>query len=81
MLRWLQMDKISMYLTARLLRSGMIYEPLLPASAIASLFCVAVSKTPPIDVIEPEVEPRRRLCPYRPLEPGLWGESLCGKGY
>lgn len=44
---------------------------LLPASAIESLLCVAVSKTPPIDVIELAVEPRRRLCPYRPLEPGL----------
>lgn len=43
---------------------------LLPASAIESLFCVAVSKTPPIDVIELEVDPRR-LCPYRALEPGF----------
>ena len=56
-------------------------EPLSLASAIESLPCVAVSKTPPIDVIELAVEPRRRLCPYRPLEPGLCGESLWGKGY
>lgn len=48
-----------------------LHEPLLPASAMESLLCVAVSKTPPIDVIELAVEPRRRLCPYRPLEPGL----------
>lgn len=49
---------------------------LLLASAIESLPCVAVSKTPPIDVTELAVEPRRRLCPYRPLEPDLCGESL-----
>ena len=40
-----------------------------------------MSKTPPIDVIELAIEPRRRLGPYRPLEPGLCGESLWGKGY
>ena len=34
-----------------------LHEPLLPASAIESLPCVAVSKTPPMDVIELAVEP------------------------
>ena len=56
-------------------------EPLLPASAIESLLDVAVSKTPPIDVTELAVEPRPRLCPYRPLEPGVCGVSLSGKAY
>ena len=57
-----------------------LHEPLLPTSAIESLFCAAVSRTPPIDVIELAVEPRPRLCPCFPLEPGLCGESLWGKG-
>ena len=56
-------------------------EPLLPASAIESLLGVAVSKTPPIDVTELAVEPRPRLCPYRPPEPGVCGVSLWGKAY
>lgn len=86
--RWLEQSfdgfkwlKSVMYLTARLLRSDTIYESLLLASAIASLLCIVVFKTPSIDVIEPAVESRRRLCLYRSLEPGLWGESICGKGY
>lgn len=58
-----------------------LHKPLLLASAIESRLCVAVSRTPPIDVIELAVEPWRRLCPYRPLEPGLCGEPLWERGY
>ena len=50
-----------------------------PASAIVSLSEVAVSKTPPIDVAELEVEPR--LLPWRLLDCGLSGMLIWGKGY
>ncbi len=51
-----------------------VNRPLLLASAIVSLSCVAVSKTPPIDVIELAVDPR--LLPCRLLDSGLWGEPV-----
>ena len=44
-------------LAVRYLHHAWFHRPLLPASAIESLSCGAVSKTPPIDVIELAVEP------------------------
>lgn len=47
--------------------------PLLPTSNIGSLFCAEVSRTPPIELIELVVDPRRLV--GQELGNGFWGEA------
>ena len=49
------------------------YVPLLPTSKIGSLFCADVSRTPPIELIELVVDPRR-LAGWE-LGYAFWGEA------